>query len=225
MSYATRVSDHVDVTSVRFYHQPMWKACVCMCRFVSKIHSRKTVLEFKELLSNPTVLSVGGWRREMNPQQSSSYDLWTSSATHLPTDTMCMDVFIDIVATDKWSLHIVAVFIQAEYFLIFDWHFSSNIYIWHCPPCASMTRAQWAISIVNPLGRISTRIIYHCHPLSVFVFLDVRCSGWMRAQRLCCPAFKNQVAWPTSGGVPKGSRSRCWGQKSAWRWSVHWCAL
>ena len=73
-------------------------------------------------------------------------------------------------------------------------HFSSNIYIWHCPPCASMTAAQWAISIVNPLGRISTRIIYHCHPLSAFVFLDVRCSGWMRAQRLCCPAFKNQVA-------------------------------
>lgn len=71
MSYATRVPDHVDVTSV--YFRPILSStnvksmCVvrCMCRFVSKIHSRQTVLEFKELLSNPAVLSVRGWRREM----------------------------------------------------------------------------------------------------------------------------------------------------------------
>ena len=136
MSYATQVSDHVDVTSVRFYHQPMWKACACMCRFVSRIHSRKTVLEFKELLSNPAVLlftiSRGVEEGDESPAKLFIWpqDIVSDAPANRYNMIQCGCIYcIDIVAADKWSLHIVAGFIQAEYFLIFDLHVSSNIHL------------------------------------------------------------------------------------------------
>ena len=199
----------------------MWKACACICRFVSKIHSRKTVLEFKELLSNPAVLSVGGWRREMKLDPAKLF-IWPQDiVSDAPANRYNVDVFIDIVATDKWSLHIVAIFIQAEYFLIFFLHFSSFIYIWHCPACANMTAAQWAISIVNPLGRILL-------VLSITVRICfLRCSVLRldAGAEALLPGLQESGCLTELGGVSRGSSSRCWVQKSAGRWSVHWCTM